>query len=167
VSAVELISPLPPDECVARLRVAIDQGVMFSVFGSKPVIGWVFGRRVFLRKRIGYSNSFQTVLFGRIEPHGEGAVFRGTAGLHPFVVVFMAVWFGALVYGGVLICVAGDQDRLFANLALGLAAWAFMGVFGALTVRFCRYLARAEWQFLVSFLAGLLEAPGAKSAELS
>ena len=79
VSTVELMLPLPPDECVARLRIAVDPGGVFFGFGSKPVIGRVFRRWVCLRKRIGYRNSFQTFLIGRVEPHGEGSVFRGKA----------------------------------------------------------------------------------------
>jgi hypothetical protein len=169
VSAVELVSPLPPDECIARLRGAVDPECLFVAFGSKPLIGWVFRRRVFLRKRIVvYRNSFQTILIGRFEPHGAGSMFRGTAGLHPIVVVFMAVWFGALVCGGVMYCVAWVQGGLVGDPPLlGLAALALMGVFGALVVRFGRYLARTERGFLVAFLADLLEAPGGGSAELS
>jgi hypothetical protein len=167
MSAVELMSSLLPDECVARLRGAIDPEWLFFAFGSKPVIGWVFRRRVFLRKRIGYRNSFQTILIGRVEPHGEGSVLRGTARIHPVVVVGMTVWFGALVCGGVMYCVAWVQGGLVGDPPLGLAALALMGVFGALVVLLGRYLARAEWQFLVAFLAGLLEAPGGRSAELS
>ena len=166
MSTVELLSPLSPDECVARLRVAIDPEWLFFAFGSKPVIGWVFRRRVFLRKRIGYSNGFQTFLIGRFESHGEGSVFRGTAGLHPLAVMFMTFWLGGLVYGGVMFCVAGAKAVCLGTWRLGWRLWP-LWEFSALVVRFSRYLARTKRRFLVAFLASLLEAPGGGGAELS
>src|SRR5688572_9015178 len=79
VSSIELESPLPPEECVVRLREAIDGDGMLSLLGSKPVLGRVRGRSVRLTKRIGYRNSCQAILTGRFEPYGTGTVFRGTA----------------------------------------------------------------------------------------
>jgi hypothetical protein len=166
VSAVELVSPLPPDECVACLRGAVDLGLFFG-FGSKPVIGRVFGWSVRLRKRIGYSNSFQTFLIGAFEPHGGGSMFRGTAGVHPLVIAFVAVWYAGLVVGGGMFCVAAAQGRIVGNVPLGLALLPLMGVFFAVVVWFGRHLARGERRFLLAFVADLLNASGAGSAEPS
>ena len=138
MSAVELMSSLSPDECVARLRGAVDAGGLFFGFGSKPVIGQASKGSVCLRKRIGYGNSFQTFLIGAFEPHGEGSVFRGTAGVHPLVLAFVAVWLVGLVFGGGLLCVAAAQGRAVGNQPLALALLPLMGVFGAVVARFGR-----------------------------
>jgi hypothetical protein len=165
VSAVELVSPLPPDECVARLRLAIDPGGLFLGFGSRPVIGRVFGRWVCLRKRIGYSNGFQTFITGAFEPRGGGSVFRGKAGLHPLVIVFMAVWYAGLVLPGVMFCRTHAQSGLLGNAPLALVPLCIIGPLGAIGLRFSRYLARGEQRFLIAFMAGVLEASAQDSAE--
>jgi hypothetical protein len=167
MSAIQLLSPLSPDECVARLREAVDPGGLFFGFGSKPVIGRVSRRSVSLRKRIGYSNSFQTFVIGTFEPHGEGAAFRGTAGTHPLVIAFAAVWVVGLLFGFGMMVVAETQGRAVGDLPLGLAGLALMLALGALGVRLARYLARREEAFLVTFVAVAVNASGGGSAESS
>jgi hypothetical protein len=62
VSAIELVSPLPPDECAARLREATDNEGLRSSFGARPVIGRVSRRSVRLRKRIGFRDSWKPLI---------------------------------------------------------------------------------------------------------
>jgi hypothetical protein len=161
MSAIELVSPLSPDECAARLREATDRGGPLSWFGSKPVVGRVSGRFVRLHTRIGYRNSFQTCLTGTLEPRGEGTVFRGRMGLHPLVTIFLAVWFaGAVVIGATLFVTAvrnpigGGRDYVGLFVPPGLLG------FGVALVWIGRYLARGEERFLVAFVAEVLGSPG-------
>jgi hypothetical protein len=158
VSAVELVSPLPPEEAAARLREATDRGGLLGWFATRPVVGRVSGRSVRLRKRIGYRNSFQTFLTGALEPNDEGSVFRGTCGMHPLVTAFLVAWFTAVILlsGGMFVQalrgpVGGGQPFV-------LLVTPLLGAFGAALIWFGRYLARGEEQFLVIFVAEVLGA---------
>ena len=167
---VELLSPLPLHECVVRLREVTggdDLWSWFGNFGSREVVGHVSERSIRLRKRIGYKNSFQTILIGRLERHEAGTIFRGKARMATFLRCFMTVWFGGLVLiGGILSVAAVGQVLGFAapamqgNLPLPLVPVIFilMLAFGVGLVRFGRWLARDEERFLVQFLADALEA---------
>jgi hypothetical protein len=46
MSVIEVVSPLPPNECEARLRAATDRDGLLSWFGTRPVLGRVSGRSV-------------------------------------------------------------------------------------------------------------------------
>jgi hypothetical protein len=141
VRAVELVSPLPPDEAVARLREAVDRGGLPSWFGSKSVVGRVSGRSVRLHRRISYQNSFQTFLTGTLEAHGEGCAFRGTAGMHPLVTAFVVVWFaGIVLIGGAVFVAAVRRLVMGAGEPVGLIVTPLMVVFGVFMVWFGRYL---------------------------
>jgi hypothetical protein len=172
VSAVELVSPLPPEECAARLREATDNEGLLSWFRSRPVIGRVSGRSVRLRKRIGYGNSFQAILVGRLEERDGGTVFRGKAGVSTFVTIFMAAWFcGVGLLGGAMSVIAiGEmlgvkfgERPMERSLALPLVAVIapLMLTFGVGLVRFGRWLARDEERFLVAFVADTIYSPSA------
>jgi hypothetical protein len=165
ISEIELTSPLPPDECIARLQAAIDHySFRALVFGSKPVLGRVSLHSIHLRKRIDYQNSFQTVLSGWLEPDGSGTVFHGRTGMGLFIIVFMALLFSFLLLLGVLLFLATliganhvDNSLLIGVLLLlGLLAW------GAGLIWFGRYLARGEDRFLIDFLAETLQVDRAK-----
>jgi hypothetical protein len=161
VSTIELLSPLTPDECAARLREVTDQNGLFSSFGSKPLIGSVSSASVQLRKRIGYRNSFQTVLTGTIQRHDGGAVFRGRTSMHPFVIAFMAVWGGFMVLMGAAVFVASVGEMIAGG---GASIFALvpplMLVLGIGMVYFCRHLARGEEQFLITIVAKTIDASG-------
>jgi hypothetical protein len=161
VTAIEVVSPFPPDECAARLLAAIDQEGFLSWRGSRPVIGRVSGRSVRLRKRIRYRSSFQTFLTGTLEPQGEGSVFRGTAGMHPFVPIFMAIWFAGVGIAWVgTALVAAIQGLLGAGgqPAGVVILTSVMMAFGVALVCAGRLLARGEEPFLVAFVADVLAA---------
>ena len=168
VNAIELVSPFPPDECVARLVAAIDhEGLLFwraSLFwrGSMPVIGRVTGRSLRLRKQIGYLNSCQTLLTGTLAPQGQGSVFRGTTGMHPFVPVFVWIWFAFIAIIGIVTAViaavqwlSGGVGQPIRVIALATSA---MIPFGVVLLCVCRMLAQGEKEFLVAFLRDVLAA---------
>ena len=164
--AIELVSPLPPEECEARLREATDRDGLLSWFGSRPVLGRVSGRSVRLRKRIGYRNSFQTFLTGSLEERDGSTVFRGQAGVHPLVTGFMAVWFGLLILLGGAAFVAGVGGLLGGRgHVLGVIVPAVGLAFGVGLVWFGRWLARNEESFLVAFVAEVIAARRAPEAE--
>src|SRR5262249_54589207 len=99
MGAIELVSPLTPNECAARLREATDRDGLLSWFGTRPVLGRVSGRSVRLRKR-GRRNSSQAILVGSLHELDGGTVFRGQSRWPRLVVGGLAVWFGGVVVIG-------------------------------------------------------------------
>lgn len=167
---VELLSPLAPDECESRLRAATDRGGPLARFGLEPVVGRVSGGSVRLRKRIAYSNSFQTVLTGSLEGHGGGTIFRGRAGLHPLVTAFMTAWIGVVATAGaacvvaVLVALAGRNRVGFAGIVFFIPLLLLLAM-GVGIARYARWLARGEEAFLVSFVAEVIAAGRPPDAE--
>lgn len=94
-----------------------------------------------------------------MEAHAEGTVIRCTFGMHPFVIVFMAIWFTGVIVGCGVFTVAAFQGAVGGGQpAFGVAVPYIMLAFGLGLVWFGRYLARGEEQFLVSFLATAIDA---------
>jgi hypothetical protein len=159
---IEMVSPLDPDECAARLTEAIDHGDARWVPGSKPVIGSVTGRAVWLRRRIGYRNGFQTILVGTLEEHAAGTRFRGRTGPPRRNRVGLTIWFGGLTLLSVWTCI------LFLTRGgnpLGLLMAPLMLALGGVIVWLGRWLARDEGAFLSAFAADVLKAREENQAE--
>jgi len=172
VRAIELVSPLSPGECAARLLAAIDPEGLHPVPGSQPVIGRLAGLRMRLRKRLPGENSFQAVLLGTLEPRGEGTAVRCRVGMHPGVAGCMIVWVAAAGLGSAAMAV---------NLARGGAGggplWAvvvpvLVAMFGVIMVAFGggvvwlgRQSAHGEDVFLVAFVADVIAARRGPEAE--
>src|SRR4051812_21410120 len=117
---IELIAPLPPAECASRLKAVIDteRSALFSfagLFGSRPVVGRVTESSLRLRKRIGYRNSFQSFLTATMRPEAGGTLISGDVAMHPFVRVFMFVWFGGVVLIGGTMFLATVGSLLFGS----------------------------------------------------
>jgi hypothetical protein len=166
VSVVELVSPLSREECEARLRAATDRDGLLSCFGSRQVVGRVSGGSVRLRKRIGYRNSFQTFLIGSLKGRDGATIFRGRAGMHPFVTGFMAVWFSLLVLiGGAAFAAAVGGLIAGQGQPLGAIIPPLMLVFGVGLVCFGRWLARSEEAYLIAFVADAIDASSAAKVE--
>jgi hypothetical protein len=148
----DLLSPLKRDEIVKRLTAAIDRGWAF--FGSKPVVGQVDANAFRLRWRIGYRNSFQTVMFGRFVDEARGTRLACRSGMHPAVTAFMALWFAfvtPLAFVSVSALVNGASDPALFISVLMLA-------FGVVLVAFGRWLARDERARLIAFLEQVAQA---------
>lgn len=91
---VHIVSPLPLQECVGRLRTAINA----SRYRDLTVEGRITDDTVWLRKVV-CRNSFQPFLRGKWHLLPDGTAFRGWVGMHPFVKVFLLVLCG---FAGVL-----------------------------------------------------------------
>ncbi len=154
----DLSSPLSPEQCIQRLRDACDGPS--ALFGSREVIGRL-GRDSFRGHiRIGYRNSFQTYVTAKFLPDGAQTRIRCRFGLHPLVIVFMAIWFGVvLTASGSIFVVA--VVHLIQHTAVGLAGIAvplLMLAFGYGLVRVGRWIARDEQELLTEFLCTTLHA---------
>ena len=162
MSDFEIVSPFPPDECAVRLQEATDHR-FFSRFGSRPVVGGFHGRQVSLRKRIRYHNVFKTYLIGSLEENGQSTTFRGTAGMHPFLIVFLAIGFGLMLLGCCAIIVLNVLAGL--GFPFGVVGVPFVAALVLSVIQFGRWFARDGEQFLLNFVASVLDAeptsPGA------
>jgi hypothetical protein len=97
----DLVSPLPPNECVRRLRAATDG--MWSLAGSKSAQGAVSDKAIRLRKRIFYRNSFQCWLSAKLVGEYGQTRLHCSFGLHPFVRIFLEIWIAIVSVVGLTI----------------------------------------------------------------
>jgi hypothetical protein len=140
-------SPLSKSECTARFRAAVDAPWKFG--SGRDVIGWTGLGALHARKRIGYRNSFQTVVTARLRPSGDGTHVSLSAGMPGVVVAFLFVWFGSFVLTG--LALAFSDVPAAALGSLGFIA------FGIALVAVGRWFARDEAAFLTAFLVETLE----------
>ena len=156
---IELLSPLSREACAARLDDAVDTG--WTGFGSKPAIGRVDQTSFRIRKRLpaAVHNSFQSYLTGRMEDSGSATRVRCQFGMHPFVRVFMAIWFAMLfAFGAGWIVMASHSNGAGGFTVVGAIIPIMMAVFGVGLVIFGRFFARNEQRFLLDFLAQTIDA---------
>jgi hypothetical protein len=139
-SRVELVSPLPREECVRRLRDLVDGS--FTLFGARPLVGRVEEASFNFRKRIGYRNAFQTVTRGTLEQESGQTRLRCRFGLPPFVTGFLIFWCGLVtLFGGagavsaIVRPLSGAQPISFRDALLMLLFAAFLVTVGRLFAR--------------------------------
>ncbi|WP_271067748.1 hypothetical protein [Caulobacter sp. NIBR1757] len=148
-------STLTPQACAKDLSMGLD-GTL-GLFGGKPVIGQVSSQGGWLRKRIWYRNSFQTVMRLSIQETAGGSRILARSSMPIFATLFMAFWFGfiGLVTLGTLGAHGAGPS--------GLPDLLFILAFGVGLVAFCRWLARDEHDFLLAFIRnqvdGEIESP--------
>lgn len=104
----------------------------------KAIAGKAAGATIRLRKRIGYSNSFQPILTATLSADGAGTLLHGRIGLHPAVVA--------------------SSTSPQGDVWVGLAVPPAMLLFGYALIRFGRHLAADEGALLADFLAKTVEA---------
>lgn len=68
-----------------------------------PFLGNVTSERFKIVRNIHYRNSFLPIIRGRFRQGHAGIVISVTMSLHPFVMAFMAVWFGGVVLGTIML----------------------------------------------------------------
>ena len=159
MTQIELFSPLPPAECAARLREAVDRWDFGPFFlwatGSHPVVGRVSEESFCLWKRISYNNSFQPRLRGTISADGIGTLISGKLAMNLLVRIGVSLWLGFIaVVGSVLILGALLAQNGWRDAIILSAVFAF----GWCIVRFSRWLARDDADFLTRFLIETLHA---------
>jgi len=157
-SRIDLVSPLPRDECVRRLRDLTDG--FWMIFGSRPLVGRVGESSFNLRKRIRGRNSFQTIARGIIQQDSGHTRLRCQFGVHPAAVGFMILWFGALSFFGgadIMNAIAGWSSSSARSLIAHTGA-VVMFAFGLAVVGICRFSARHEQSEILKILTTTLEA---------
>ncbi len=159
---IVLLSPHSMEECQMRLKGAVDTSFP-PYFSSKQVAGRVSKDSISIRKRIRYRNSFQTVLRASLKPSENRTKLFADIGLHPFVKIFMFIWFGSLILIGGLIFITSlsslaKETSADIGTIMGILIPLGMAIFGIALLKFGKYLARDESAFLIAFLIDLLDA---------
>src|SRR5882672_3711769 len=117
---------IPIEECKARLASSVDAeklGFSWSGYaGSRPILGKLRDSSFRLQKRRYYRNSFAPFFFGRFVASDDGTLIEGEFRMHPFVRIFMIVWFSFLGVSSVimLISVLAGQADVQGSPILGL-----------------------------------------------
>jgi len=150
-SEIELVLPCSIEQACRRLTSMMDK----SIFGTRPVIGRIRGRRLTARKRIRYINSLQTYLSAELIDLENETLIRCNFSMHPFVIPLVTVWFaGAALFGGAifipsLIRLIYDPSRAPVS---GLVVPVGLILFGIAFLAYARWLARDEEAFLLDFV---------------
>jgi hypothetical protein len=153
---VDLLSPLRAEECRRRLRE--QTASVWMILSSAPIVGRIGETSLRLRKRIWYSNSFQTWLSAELVDEGSRTRLRCRFGLHPFTRIFTAIWFsgvvliGSTVFVGTMAAWLQDRLPLTPQNLIGLLVPPGMLAVGILTYSIGRFFARNERRFLLEFL---------------
>lgn len=152
-----LHSPLPQDECLRRLREAIEADGP----AKARVIGRVGTTSLRLRKRLAPTmhNSFQIFLTARITSESGSTRLTCHFGPDRLVVGFTAVWFLAVIgFGAAMLTLATKGAIHFGTNDPGPFVPLIMIAGGIGVVGFGRYLARGDRRFLVDFLKSTIQA---------
>lgn len=139
-------SPLPPTHVLSAVADGIDP--MFTFGGQRPAIGHVGVHGGWLRKRINYRNSFQTILRFKVEAAGTGSRIICHIAAPWFGRIFMVVWMA----GVLLIGVGGGLSALLAGDARAILVPSVMLAGGGLLIGFSRWLARDEAAWLLDLM---------------
>lgn len=143
----DIVSPLPPAECVERLSGLIERETLWtSRLGpdeiSRPMIGLIEQWSLQVRKPKWCQHPFQLFLVAYLEADGPGCRPHVSLGLHPWVPIWMTL---AGIMFSALALISFLFSKPEATLAVVLA-----GVFIWMAFRIGRYVARGEDEFLES-----------------
>ena len=178
----DLVSPLPRDECIRRLRDNIEPfswkiysgGVKIydgsANAGPKPFTGRIGESDFQIAKRLDGDdyNSFQPRLFAEFADDQDKTRVHCYMGVHPFVIAFVVFWFLGVIFCGIVSISQGDDTVTTVDLfgwqyvfRGGWASWVMPLLFllgGAGIVVGGHYFARGEDKFLVDRVRDILEA---------
>jgi hypothetical protein len=152
-------TPLGIEACRERLKEATSPDSLKSIFVSSGTILCSFsGNRFRLRQKKAYNNSFEPLFYGVLTPQTGGTEISGDFRMRPFVIAFMALWFGMLVIiGGVMVAqnlrhLISGQSSAGANRVLGIVGPLVMAAFGVGLVAFGQWLGNSQKTEMTRFL---------------
>jgi hypothetical protein len=172
--SVKIQSPLSVEQCATVLKNATVNDTPFgTMFVATSTIICKFSRNNFrLRQKRSYGNSFGPYFYGKLQQTETGTEISGEFRIHPFVVAFMALWFGLLILiGGMMVftsltqLVTGHYDHAKnGNPLVGIFGPLIMVIFGIAFVKFGKWLGRSEETKMASFLQEAFSTNKAPSA---
>ena len=119
------------------------------------MVGSVDEHGATLRKQIAYRNSFQSILKVEFAPAQGGTRLVCRSGMDMFIVIFLMVWFGGMLFFGGAVSLSGGAGG---NAGYAVIFPILIGAGGLFLVRFGRSLAQADEEFLMRFLAQITHA---------
>ena len=149
--AISLYTAKGISECQRMVK-----SVGYSAFGV--VLASFDGYKFRLYVRRDYRNSFAPLFSGRLVPQTTGTRVEGRFGMHPFVKIFLAVWFAGVVTIGGFIFVSSIGQALSGDVSdnskrhIGMVVPPILLGFGVLLVRFGKKLGRDEETRILSWL---------------
>jgi hypothetical protein len=159
VTEIELLSPLPHEECIRRIR----EEVSWLPVGSGPMVGRVRKDHIVVCKRINGSNAFQTQLTATFIRKGQETRIYCQFGVRPSVAIFFVVWFTmiGLFAAAAVVSLFSALVHLGKGLGAGLLGVLFTAAllgFGGALAHLSRHAARDEQAFLIDILQTKLDA---------
>src|SRR3989442_6065185 len=157
-----LESPFPPEECQRRLAAATEPDTIGSNvrFGEGVLVQlYEGGFRLRLRRAL-VRNSFSRLLYGHYQATSKGSAIEVWPRLHPFVFVFMILWFGGIALWTGIVLALMIAERVSGQRILVSSSWPgilmapALGLGGFFLVR----TGREDGDELVEFLERSLEA---------
>jgi hypothetical protein len=168
MAPADLLSRLPLEECCERLRAGLGSpwtlGTPFALLGGKTVLGRLKGTTLRARKRIAYSNSFQTRLTAVLSEQSGQTLIQCRFGLPASVIAFFSIWVllvGIISLGVIVATVSEaltDPAQFHQTNWLGTVIPIVFPAFGLALIRFGRRLARGERAFLIDFVRNATDA---------
>jgi hypothetical protein len=148
---------------VRRLRMQTSRWA-WPPLGRKPVTGRVGEASLQLVKRIWYQNPLQTLMRGVFIEENGGTRVLCCFGVHPFVTTMLLLMLGFVLLWAGIFAIAALASLVAENGPIKGVAWLGLAVpplavgLGVAMIKFGRFLARHEQQFLIDFLRHVIEA---------
>ena len=162
-TVIDLVSPLRRADCVGELRAHVDDP--WNLTGLRPIIGWIGPTSFSLRRRLGYRNSFRTVLRGTFVEESQQTRVHCRIGISPFVRAIMLINLASIALCGCVIAGTAAVGLLPSSTASTATVPLIAVVVPLFMLCFCiallaggRYLARGQDHELVEFLTERLKA---------
>lgn len=158
----DLVSPLPVQECIRRLRAATDGGL--SIAGTKPVLGTVGERSIRLRQRTLYRHTAQVWLSGDFSEDGGETRLHCRLGMHPYFRTFLKYWTAVvMVVAGTFFVHAArvwltEPEAVSPHLWIGIVLPLLLCGFGVVLLKFGDQIPGEEPRFLIEFLERTIQA---------
>jgi hypothetical protein len=151
-----LRSRLTPDQCLARLRGAVDSP--WVLFGRSEVVGWVRPGGAWVRKRSFFRNSFRSWLRLTFQTDSRYTAIACRIGMSAWAIWFTVVWLGFVALLAALMTVLVFTTDV---PALALAAFPGLILFAVLLLMVGRLGSAGDDELLLDWARRTLEAEGA------
>jgi len=110
---------------------------VFSKSSYKYFSGSVVKGQFEIKRVINYRNSFFPVINGNVEAIPDGSIVDIKMGLHPFVAVFMCLWFGGVAIAVISLIIGSIASGEFLPALLipcGMLPFGYLLMIGAFTI---------------------------------
>ena len=155
-ASIDIDSPLPPDELLARLRAAVGGEVPLVMLPTsdpdRPLRGWVDAPRFTVRLQTPYGNAFTAVCRGTVAAQGTGSRLQAEFGWPVPTVLVSGAWLLGLTCAGL----SAPRAKLMPVLGFLAVGVAIAGV--------GRLLAHREARLIGERMHRIAEAPAGVTA---